>query len=50
MMAMILAKIGARYLMFLGAVAILDTAKEGYGLSKRVIEWHKNRKAAKVAA
>ena len=47
-MGALLAKIGARYLVFLGAIAVIDTAKEGYNLSKRAYEWHKNRKAAKA--
>jgi len=49
-MGAILAKMGARYLMVLGAFAIIDTATSGYQFSKRTIEWYKNRKAQKVVA
>jgi hypothetical protein len=48
-MGAILARVGAKYLMFLGAVAIFDTAKEGYNLSRKAVEWHKNRKALKAS-
>jgi len=44
----VLVAIGARYLAFLGIVAIIDTAKEGYKLSKQAYVWNQNRKAAQA--